>query len=154
LSSHVFRIVPWWLCPSYKAVREGGLWIVTFAVSILRLQKLFSPFAQRALHLLFVLMVEKITVLPPRDPWLVSSVTDADLEALVDAGLLRHRTTSPQPEWITPHDEEVPNPPAGYIVSFTSFHERGFGVPASRFMWALVQYYGVELHNINPNSIA
>jgi hypothetical protein len=42
----------------------------------------------------------------------------------------------------------------GYIVSFTSFHERGFGVPASRFMRALPHYYGVELHNFNPNSIA
>jgi hypothetical protein len=85
-------------------------------------------------------MVEKITVLPPRDPWPVSSITDADLEALVDAGLLRHRTTGLQPEWITPHDEQVPNPPAGYIVSFTSFHEWGFGVLSNRFMRALPHY--------------
>jgi hypothetical protein len=99
-------------------------------------------------------MVEKITVLPPRDLWPMSSATDADLEALVDACLLRPRTTSPQPEWIAPHDEQVPNPLAGYIVSFTSFHERGFGVPASRFMRALPYYYGVELHNFNLNSIA
>jgi hypothetical protein len=39
------------------------------------------------------------------------------------------------------------------VVSFTSFHERGFGVPASCFMQALPHYYGVELHNFNPNSI-
>jgi hypothetical protein len=39
-------------------------------------------------------------------------------------------------------------------VSFTPFHERGFRVPASRFMWALLHYYEVELHNFNPNSIA
>jgi hypothetical protein len=43
---------------------------------------------------------------------------------------------------------------AGYVVSFIPFHERGFGVPASRFMRALLHYYGVELHNFNPNSIA
>jgi hypothetical protein len=42
----------------------------------------------------------------------------------------------------------------GYVVSFTSFHEQGFGVPSSRFIWALPHYYGVELHNFNPNSIA
>ena len=42
----------------------------------------------------------------------------------------------------------------GYIVSFTSFHEQGFRVPASRFMQALSHYYEVELHNFNPNSIA
>jgi hypothetical protein len=72
------------------------------------------------------------------------SVTDKDLEALVEAGLLRPRSTGLQ----------MSNPCAGYIVSFTSFHERGFGVSVSRFMWAMLQYYGVELHNFNPNSIA
>ena len=39
-------------------------------------------------------------------------------------------------------------------MSFTSFHERGFGLPASHFMQALPHYYGVELHNFNLNSIA
>ena len=38
-------------------------------------------------------------------------------------------------------------------MSFVSFHERGLGVPADRFMRALPHYYGVELHNFNPNSI-
>jgi hypothetical protein len=42
----------------------------------------------------------------------------------------------------------------GHVVSFVSFHEWGFGVPASRFMWELPYYYGVEMHNFNPNSIA
>jgi hypothetical protein len=37
-------------------------------------------------------MAEKISVLPPRDPWPISSVTDKDLEALVDTGLLRPRS--------------------------------------------------------------
>jgi hypothetical protein len=46
------------------------------------------------------------------------------------------------------------DPLARYVVSFTSFHERGFGVPASRFILALPHYYGVVLHNFNPNSIA
>jgi hypothetical protein len=39
------------------------------------------------------------------------------------------------------------------MLSFVSFHERGFGVPASRFMRAILHFYGVELHNLNPNSI-
>ena len=50
--------------------------------------------------------------------------------------------------------EAVPSLPPGYVVSFIPFHEWGFGVPASRFMWALLHHYGVELHNLNPNSIA
>jgi hypothetical protein len=48
----------------------------------------------------------------------------------------------------------APSPPPGYIVSFVSFHERGFGVPASRFMRAILHHYGVELHNLSPNSIS
>jgi hypothetical protein len=54
---------------------------------------------------------------------------------------------------MAPRSEADPTPPPGYVVSFTPFHERGFGMPASRFMRALPHYYGVELHNFNPNSI-
>jgi hypothetical protein len=34
-------------------------------------------------------MAEKISVLPPHDPWPIFSVTDEDLEAMVEASLLR-----------------------------------------------------------------
>jgi hypothetical protein len=87
-------------------------------------------------------MAEKISVLPPHDPWPISSITDEGLEALVEAGLLRPRSTGPQFEWFAPGDEQMSNPP------------EGFGVPTSRFMRALPHYYEVELHNFNPNSIA
>jgi hypothetical protein len=54
----------------------------------------------------------------------------------------------------SPSNGVVPSPPPGYVVSFVSFHERGFGVPASRFMRAILHNYGVELHNLSPNSIS
>jgi hypothetical protein len=53
-----------------------------------------------------------------------------------------------------PWERGRPDSAAGYVVSFTPFHEQGFRMPASRFMRALPHYYGVELHNFNPNSIA
>jgi hypothetical protein len=56
----------------------------------------------------------------------------------------------PQPEWIAPPSGAAPSPPPGYVLSFVSFHERGFGVPASRFMRAILHFYGVELHNPSP----
>jgi hypothetical protein len=99
-------------------------------------------------------MADKVTVVPPRDPWPFSTVTVDDLEALVADGLLHPLSGDPQPKWMAPTSEADPAPPPGYVVSFVSFHERGFGVPASRFMRALLHYYGVELHNFNPNSIA
>jgi hypothetical protein len=99
-------------------------------------------------------MADRVTVVPPRDPWPFSTITVDDLEALVADGLLRPFSGDPQPEWMVPASVVVPTPLPGYVVSFVSFHERGFGVPASRFMRALLHYYGVELHNLNPNSIA
>jgi hypothetical protein len=94
-----------------------------------------------------------VTVVPPHDPWPSSTVVVGDLEALVADGLLHPLSGGPQPEWMV-SSEADPTPPPGYVVSFIPFHERGFGVPASRFMRALLHYYGVELHNFNPNSIA
>jgi hypothetical protein len=91
----------------------------------------------------------------PADDWAASSVTERRLEELVEDGLLRPRTNLAQPEWVAPppaHQE--PAPPEGYVVSFVSFHERGFGVPASVFMRALLHYYRVELHHLSPNAVA
>jgi hypothetical protein len=98
-------------------------------------------------------MADKATFVPPCDPWPFSTVTMEDLEALVSDGLLRPLFSGPQPEWMAPGSKADPTPPAGYVVSFTPFHEWGFGMPASRFMQALLHHYGVELHNLNPNSI-
>ena len=59
------------------------------------------------------------------------------------------------PAWISPHpDKTEPKPPQGYVVSFVCLHERGFGIPVSRFMRALCDYYGAELHNFSPNAIS
>jgi hypothetical protein len=99
-------------------------------------------------------MADRVTIVPPRDPWPSSTVTVDDLEALVADGLLRPLSDVLRPEWMVPPSEADPNLPPGYVLSFVSFHERGFGVPASRFMQALLHQYGVELHNLSPNSIA
>jgi hypothetical protein len=94
-----------------------------------------------------------VTVVSPHDPWPFSTVTADDLEALVADGLLRPLSWDPQPEWMAPPSGAAPSSPPGYVLSFVSFHERGFGVPASRFMRAILHVYEVELHNLSPNSI-
>jgi hypothetical protein len=105
-------------------------------------------------HLLRLVMVDRVTVVPPRDPWPFSTITADAVEALVADGLLRPLSGDPQPEWMAPPSGAAPSPPSGYVLSFVSFHERGFGVPASHFMRAILHFCGVELHNLNPNSIA
>jgi hypothetical protein len=47
-------------------------------------------------------MADRLTVVPPRDPWPFSTVTADDLEALVADGLLRPLSSDQQPEWIAP----------------------------------------------------
>jgi hypothetical protein len=87
--------------------------------------------------------------------WERSMVTRLVLNQLVTAGQLAVNEDGRPAEWIVPpaRDQE-PNPPSGYVVSFIRFHERGFAVPASRFMRALCHHYGVELHNFTPNAIS
>ena len=79
-------------------------------------------------------------------PWGKSTATEAVLEQLVVDRLLPMNTSLEQPAWIPSRPEETePNPPEGYVVSLVRLHERGFGVPVSRFMWALCEYYGAAV---------
>ena len=87
--------------------------------------------------------------------WGRSSATEAVLEGLVSDGLLPPNSDPSRPVWIAPRAEERElKPPSSYIVSLVRLHERGFGVPAGRFVRALCDYYKVELHNFAPNAIS
>ena len=87
--------------------------------------------------------------------WGRSTATAAVLEQLVADRLLPVNINSERPAWIPPRPEETePNPLDGNVASLVRLHERGFGVPVGRFMRALCEYYGVELHNFSPNSIS
>lgn len=39
------------------------------------------------------------------------------------------------------------------VVSFASFHDRGFDVPSHPFFRGLLHYYGLEFQHLNPNGI-
>ena len=78
-------------------------------------------------------------------PWGKSTATEAVLEQLVIDRLLPMNTSLERPAWISSRPEETePNPLEGYIMSLVRLHERGFGVPVSRFMRALCEHYGAE----------
>jgi hypothetical protein len=87
--------------------------------------------------------------------WERSTVTRLTLNELVSTGQLAVNEEGWPAEWIVPPaGDHAPNPPSGYVVSFTRFHKRGFAAPASHFMRALCHHYGVELHNFAPNAIS
>jgi hypothetical protein len=87
------------------------------------------------------------------DPWGHSSFTEMIVLWLIEDGLLRLVMNAAQLEWIIPGNEDEPNPPAGYIVSFVYFHEWGFRTPASNFFCGLLHHYGIEMQNLNHNSV-
>jgi hypothetical protein len=87
-------------------------------------------------------------------PWKPSTASQHYLEGLVDTGLLQANVDGEPSVWISLGTAAEPNPPPGYVVSLARLHERGFGVPAGRFMRGLCFHYGVELHNFGPNSIS
>jgi hypothetical protein len=72
-----------------------------------------------------------------------STVSREQLLRLVEAGQLPPLTEAI--EWIIPADESMPRPPRGYVVSFVAFHERGFSVPAGRFIRGMLFAYGLQL---------
>jgi hypothetical protein len=78
-------------------------------------------------------------------------VSREQLLHLVEAGQLPPLTTAVS--WKVPGDESMLHPPKGYVVSFVAFHERGFSVPAVRFIRVVLFEYGLQLQYLNPNSI-
>jgi hypothetical protein len=83
--------------------------------------------------------------------WARSNVSREQLLRLVEVGQLPPLTEAV--EWIVPADESVSRPPSEYVVSSVSFHERGFSVPAGRFIREVLFAYGLQLQHLNPNSI-
>jgi hypothetical protein len=56
-------------------------------------------------------------------------------------------------EIIFPRDEAVPEPPMGYRVMFLAFLFRGLSRPAHKFLRGLLFVYGMQLHQLTPNSL-
>jgi hypothetical protein len=83
--------------------------------------------------------------------WTRSNISREQLLRLVEAGQLPPLTEAI--EWIIPANESVPRPPNEYVVLFVVFHERGFSVPAGRFIRGVLFAYGLQLQHLNLNSI-
>jgi hypothetical protein len=57
------------------------------------------------LHHLCSAMADKVTVIPPRDPWPFYTIAVEDLETLVADGLLCLLSDGLQPEWMPPLEQ-------------------------------------------------
>jgi hypothetical protein len=86
----------------------------------------------------------------PRAAWVRSTMTEANIQALVDRGLLRPKA---EVQWRATAEEEFPSEDVKEQVVFASFFERDFNLPAGDFFRGLLYYYKLELVHLVPNSI-
>jgi hypothetical protein len=77
-------------------------------------------------------------------------VDESEILKLVENHFLPNRVVL---QWRPTKGEDIPTPNTKEIVVFSSFFQRGFGLPACNFLRNLLQHYQIELVHLNPNSI-
>jgi hypothetical protein len=77
-------------------------------------------------------------------------MTSAYLKELEESGYIPPKTEC---SWRVPGDEAVPDPQDGERVMLASHSLRGMSLPLSAFFLAVLSFYGLQPHNIAPNSI-
>jgi hypothetical protein len=87
----------------------------------------------------------------PNKEWKKSKAKTEDLLALLNSGLLWEkevdmwRASAGDPYPMEKNPDEIP--------MFARFVERGLALPLSDFFKGLLNYYGIEYLNLNPNGI-
>ena len=82
--------------------------------------------------------------------WLPSCMTEDYLQELEDGGFLPPKAEC---SWRAPGEEAIPEPQDGERVILASHVLRGMSLPLSAFFLAVLSFYGLQPHNIAPNSI-
>src|SRR5438105_5060946 len=86
----------------------------------------------------------------PEEVWMKSTMMEGELEKMVEDQVLPVKELI---GWCAANGELFPTADTEEIVVFTSFFYRGFSLPSSSFFRGLLRFYGIELVNLNPNSI-
>ncbi|KAE8807404.1 hypothetical protein D1007_16177 [Hordeum vulgare] len=82
--------------------------------------------------------------------WLDSEICDGYIEAL------HHRRMLPPASLVSvriPDTETAPTPQEGEVVVFDKHFYRGFGLPASTFFPNWLIFFGLQPHQVAPNTI-
>nr|AAQ56291.1 putative retrotransposon protein [Oryza sativa Japonica Group] len=82
--------------------------------------------------------------------WVPSDVTEDNLKEMVAHGVLPAKEII---GWRPSFGEAFPTPDTREIVVFAHFFYGGFSLPTSRFFRGILNFYGISLHHLNPNSI-
>ena len=84
----------------------------------------------------------------PQGRWVASSVTEKNIEDLRDA---RYQTAEVKHRLLTP-GEVIPAPKPGERVVFIPHFLRGLGFALHPFVRGLMYYYGLDFHDLAPDS--
>ncbi|KAK1687186.1 hypothetical protein QYE76_048034 [Lolium multiflorum] len=80
-----------------------------------------------------------------RGQWWPCETTDTELRELQNEGMISSH-------WSFTRDSIVPKPEAGEVVMTKAWVERGLSLPCSEFFLSILSTYGLQPHNICPNS--
>ncbi|KAK1610329.1 hypothetical protein QYE76_034002 [Lolium multiflorum] len=80
--------------------------------------------------------------------WERSKISNQDTNLLKKLGLMKKEEVL-----IFPSEESFPTPPIQYRVTFVDHLIRGFSAPIHEFLRGLLFVYGLQLHQLTPNSI-
>jgi hypothetical protein len=83
--------------------------------------------------------------------WKYSKCSINDLLKLIAVGLLQGQDVV---LWRPPFHQRFPQGNVDEIILFLHFIERGLALPTSNFFRGLLYFYGIQIHHLNPNSIA
>src|SRR5437016_5479318 len=86
----------------------------------------------------------------PEEVWSKSTMTEEELENLVANLILPEKNLI---RWCAAFGESFPTANTDEIVVFEHFFYWGFALPTNNFFRSLLHWYGIELINLNPNSI-
>ncbi|KAK1551525.1 hypothetical protein QYE76_037253, partial [Lolium multiflorum] len=80
--------------------------------------------------------------------WERSKISNQDMNLLKRLGFTKKKDSLR-----FPHEESYPSPPMEYRVSFVDHLIRGLSPPIHEFLRGLLFVYGLQLHQLTPNSI-
>jgi hypothetical protein len=81
--------------------------------------------------------------------WVQTKVQEKDLQSAEKIGILKNDPV----ETLAAGPEIIPRPPTGFRVLFLAFILQGLSFPPLPFLRGLLFAYGIQLHDLNPNTI-
>jgi hypothetical protein len=81
--------------------------------------------------------------------WVQTKFLEKELQSTEKIGILKNDPA----ETLPAGPKIIPHPPAGFRVLFFAFLLWGFSFPPHPFLCGLLFAYGIQLHDLNPNTI-